>query len=108
MIWLLPLAFLATPLIVFVYTFVKYRIRSYRSPLRKLPGPKSQSWLYGNVGEILEKGQSVAWDEWTSTYGKTFQYPSMFNVHSLSFYCHLHPQLMLYRPMSSLPRTLER
>ena len=108
MLWLLPLAFLAAPLVVFVYAFVKYRIRNSRSPLRKLPGPKSQSWLYGNIKEILEKGQSVAWDEWASTYGKTFQYPVMFNVHSLSFCRNFHPQLMLSRLIPSLPRTLER
>ena len=92
MIWLLPLALLTTPLIIFVYTFIKYRIRNSRSPLRNLPGPESQSWLYGNITEILERGQPVALDEWMSIYGKTFQYPAMFNVHTL-FRCHLHPSL---------------
>ena len=90
MIWLPLLALLTTPLIFFVYTFIKYRIRNSRSPLRNLPGPKSQSWLYGNIKTILEKGHTVAWDEWMSTYGKTFQYPVIFNVHPLSFCCHLH------------------
>ena len=84
MLWLLSLTLLTAPLIIFIYTFIKYRIRNSRSALRNLPGPKSHSWLYGNIKEILEKGQTVAWDEWMSTYGKTFQYPVLFNVYPLS------------------------
>ena len=80
MFWLLSLGLLATPLLISIFVFVKQQIRGARSPLRKLPGPPSQSWLFGNVMYIFEKGQSVAWDEWIATYGKTFQYPSMFNV----------------------------
>ncbi len=26
----------------------------YTSPLKRLPGPKSTSWIYGNLNEILE------------------------------------------------------
>jgi len=86
MFWFLSLTLLATPLLIFVSTLVKYQIRNFKSPLRKLPGPRSRSWLYGNAKEIIERGGSVAWDEWMSTYGKTFWYPTMFNVHSLPHY----------------------
>ena len=86
MFWFLSLTFLATRVLILVFTLVKYQVRNSRSPLRKLPGPQSQSWLYGNIKEIFERGQTVARDEWMSTYGKTFRYPEMFNVHSLSRY----------------------
>ena len=115
MFWFLSLTLFATPLFIFVSTLVKHRIRNYRSPLRKLPGPPSQSWLYGNLKEIFEKGQSVAWDEWMSTYGKTFRYPDIFNVHSLSRYsslsfssCFLDSFTLYHRPSSDklYPHTL--
>ena len=91
MLWLFPLALLTTPLAIFIYTFIKYRIRNSRSPLRNLPGPKSRSWLYGNIKEIIENGPTVAWDEWMSTYGKTFRYSGVLNVHPLSVCCLLRP-----------------
>ena len=84
MFWLLSLGLLATPLLIVVVAFVKLQIRNAKSPLRKLPGPPSQSWLHGNIKYIFERGQSVAWDEWMATYGKTFQYPSILNVYSIS------------------------
>jgi hypothetical protein len=77
-------ALFAAPLFIFLFVFLKHQIRNAKSPLRNLPGPPSQSWLYGNAKYIIERGQSVAWDEWMATYGKTFQYPSMFNVRFLS------------------------
>ena len=79
------LALPATPLLVVIFLIVKHRIRNAKSPLGKLPGPPSQSWFYGNLKYIFERGQSVAWDEWIATYGTTFQYPTMFNVRFLSF-----------------------
>ena len=108
MFWFLSLAFLATPLLIFAFTLVKSQIRSAKSPLRKLPGPPSQSWLYGNIGQIFERGQSVAWDEWMSTYGKTFRYPAMFNVHSLYHHSQLNLKSTFYRPFHYLLQTLER
>lgn len=85
MLWLLPLGFLATPFLTFVFALVRSQIRRAKSPLRKLPGPPSQSWLYGNVKQIFGRGQSETWDEWMSVYGKTFRFSVMFNVRTL---CH--------------------
>lgn len=81
---LFSLGLFTTPLLIFAFTLVKSQIRNAKSPLRKLPGPPSQSWLFGNVKYIFERGQSFAWDEWRATYGQTFHYPSMFNVRLLS------------------------
>lgn len=108
MSWLLPLALLAIPLLPIVFTFIGRQIRSAKSPLRKLPGPPSQSWLYGNVKQIFERGQSVVWDEWMMTYGKTFQYPALFNVRFLSYFFQPGLKLVSPRPLRSLPQTLER
>jgi len=83
MFWLLSVALLVISFLVFVFTLAKHQIRIAKSPLRKLPGPPSQSWLYGNIKQIFERGQSVAWDEWVSTYGRTFLYRDMFNVRFL-------------------------
>ena len=54
--------------------------RCATSPLRHLPGPVSTSWLYGNVREYTEAGQTVLWDHWTEIYGNTFQFSTFFNV----------------------------
>lgn len=108
MFWLLSLGLLATPLLIFALNLVRSQIRSAKSPLRKLPGPPSQSWLYGNVKQIFGRGQSVAWDEWMSVYGKTFRFSVMFNVHSLSYYLRLSLKSVPSRPYLFLPRTLER
>ena len=108
MFWLLSLAVLATPLLGFLSTLVRNRIRSSRSPLRKLPGPQSQSWLYGNIKDVFEKGQTVAWDGWMATYGKTFRYTDVFNVHPFTRYFQPDTNFMLSRPFPSLPQTLGR
>ena len=105
---LIFLGLCATPLLIFAFTFVKHQIRNAKSPLRKLPGPPSQSWLYGNVKYIFERGQSVAWDEWMVTYGKTFQYPSMFNVRFFSRYSQLDTVLIFDSLPFCLPRIPER
>jgi len=67
-------------LVDFLFTFARYQIHNLRSPLRNLPGPPSQSLLHGNTKEIFEKGYTVAWDEWMSTYGKTFRFSGIFDV----------------------------
>ena len=108
MFWLLSLVFVATPLLAFVFTLVGHQIRSAKSPLRKLPGPPSQSWLYGNVKQIFERGQSIAWDEWMLTYGKTFRYPVLFNVRFLPHCFWLDLKSVSSRPFPSLPQTLGR
>ena len=108
MLLLLSLGLFATPLLFFIFILLKYQIRNAKSPLRKLPGPPSHSWFYGNVKYIFERGQSVAWDEWIATYGKTFQYPSMFNVRFPSCYPQLCLTSMLCSPLHCLPRIPER
>lgn len=37
-----------------LYQLAKYLYQEYTSPLKHLPGPKSTSWIYGNIKEIWE------------------------------------------------------
>ena len=63
-----------------VLRVLRFFWRSATSPLHKLPGPTSPSWLYGNVREYTEAGQTVLWDHWTEVYGNTFKFSTFFNV----------------------------
>ena len=89
MFWLLPSILFAVPCFIFASKLLKYHIRNSKSPLRKIPGPQPQSWLFGNVKEIFERGTTAAWDEWMSTYGKTYRYSSLFSVCSYFSRFHL-------------------
>ena len=109
MLCLVAGAFLLVPFVIILSKLLKYHLRNLKSPLRKIPGPQSQNWLFGNIKEIFERGQTVAWDEWMSTFGKTYRYNSLFSVH-FPFHC---AQIgfsspFLSRFLSSLPPTLER
>ena len=59
MFWLLCLGLAATLPIAVAFALIKIQIRNAKSPLRKLPGPPSPSWLFGNSKQIFERGQSV-------------------------------------------------
>ena len=63
-----------------VLRVLRFFWNSATSPLHKLPGPASPSWLYGNVREYTEAGQTVLWDHWTEVYGNTFKFSTFFNV----------------------------
>ena len=63
-----------------VLRVLRFFWRCATSPLHQLPGPVSTSWLYGNVREFTEAGQSVLWDHWTEIYGNTFKFSTFFNV----------------------------
>lgn len=54
--------------------------RSWNSPLRSLPGPKSPSFIYGHFKEIADAENSVLHEKWVEEYGKTFMYYGFGNV----------------------------
>ncbi|KAF9644017.1 cytochrome P450 [Thelephora ganbajun] len=66
-----------------VIQVLRFLWRRATSPLHKLPGPASTSWLYGNVREFTEAGQAVLWDHWTEIYGNTFKFWTFFNTPAL-------------------------
>jgi len=80
MFWTSLFGFTAFFVSLVVLRVLRFFWRSARSPLRQLPGPCSTSWLYGNVREYTEAGQTVLWDHWIEIYGKTFKFATFFNV----------------------------
>ena len=66
-----------------VFRLLRFFWKCATSPLHKLPGPASTSWVYGNVREYTEAGQAVLWDHWTEIYGNTFKFWTFFNVSPL-------------------------
>ncbi|QRV80086.1 cytochrome P450 family protein [Ceratobasidium sp. AG-Ba] len=49
-------------------------VKSWASPLRRLPGPKSDSILLGNLLTLFKRQNSSIWEEWTEKYGKNVRY----------------------------------
>lgn len=39
---------------------------------RKLPGPRPQ-WLFGNLREVIKKGNHQAYTDWQRSYGSVFR-----------------------------------
>lgn len=54
----------------------------YFSPLRDLPGPKSESFMWGNLGELQTEEYIKKHEEWVEKYGKAIKYKGFFNVSS--------------------------
>ena len=55
----------------------------YRSSLRILPGPPSQSWIYGSYPElVLDDGDlnRIQFEEWPRKYGPTYTFHNRLNV----------------------------
>ncbi|KZO98276.1 cytochrome P450 [Calocera viscosa TUFC12733] len=54
----------------------------FRSPLRLLPGPPRESYLWGNLRSIL-KDDAIT-EKWTQQYGATYKMPGLFAVYRLN------------------------
>ncbi|KAF5318137.1 hypothetical protein D9619_012227 [Psilocybe cf. subviscida] len=53
------------------------------SAVRHIPGPASQSWLYGNYKEVWTSESSILYAQWAKEYGPTFQYTGLFGASRL-------------------------
>lgn len=62
---------------------VSIAVRIYTSPLRRLPGPPSDSFFFGNFRAILKAENSVLQEKWLAEYGDVVAYPGVFGVCSL-------------------------
>ncbi|KAG9084632.1 hypothetical protein FS749_005084, partial [Ceratobasidium sp. UAMH 11750] len=58
-------------------------INSWGSPLRHLPGPKSDSLVAGNLGYLMGAQNSTVWEEWVEKYGKTMRIRGFFGSYQL-------------------------
>lgn len=76
-------------LLCFVVLSVLYALRKvtptiYRgltSPLRRLPGPPSDSFLFGNFKRVIQ-GEGNILKKWSEEYGDTLAFPDLFCVSS--------------------------
>ncbi|KAG8696968.1 hypothetical protein FRC09_008168 [Ceratobasidium sp. 395] len=53
-------------------------IRRLFSPLGRLPGPKTESLIWGNLKQVLMSPNLNIYDQWSETYGPTFAYRGLF------------------------------
>ncbi|KAF7291539.1 Cytochrome P450 [Mycena chlorophos] len=66
-----------------LYRLLKRFVRIYRSPLRSIPGPPSTSLFFGSVTEVSESDAYRLFERWSTTWGPTFRYSSIFNANKL-------------------------
>ena len=55
-------------------------IRPRFSSLRALPGPPSESLIWGNLRQVLRADGATKHEEWIQKYGNTYVYKAFFNV----------------------------
>ncbi|KAI0733919.1 cytochrome P450 [Fomitopsis betulina] len=78
---------LAVTLVIVFTVFATYHLWQ-RSPRRtaslaRLPGPRGANWIYGNLLQIFNTGNSRMQEQWTSQYGATLKYKGWFNANYL-------------------------
>ncbi|KAH7907833.1 cytochrome P450 [Hygrophoropsis aurantiaca] len=61
----------------------KHVVHQLTSPLRNINGPKSTSWLFGNVRDVFKSEEMVLLEEWAQEYGQTLKYYGPLNEFSL-------------------------
>ncbi|KAJ6566430.1 cytochrome P450 [Mycena capillaripes] len=54
-----------------LYSLLKVLYQEFTSPLRNVPGPKSDHWFLGNRLEIFKRGEDNQEGLWTARYGRT-------------------------------------
>jgi hypothetical protein len=61
----------------------KVFVKSWFSPLRRIPGPKSRSFVWGNIMEV-RKAEDIGkvWEGWFAEFGHVFVAKGFFNVRS--------------------------
>ena len=67
-----------------------YLYKIYTSPLLQLPGPPSDSLIFGNFKAIVKADNSVLQEKWLAEYGDVISYAGMFGVSNLCL-CVLNP-----------------
>lgn len=59
---------------------LSYLYRIYTSPLLQLPGPPTDSLIFGNFRAIVKVENSVLQEKWLAEYGDVIGYAGMFGV----------------------------
>ena len=66
--------------LVVVWKLAKFILKTYRSPLRDLPGPPSPSWLFGQFRVLFNSPVAEPQEEWIAKYGKNIRYTEILSV----------------------------
>jgi hypothetical protein len=77
------LALFVTLAAIVLFVAIRFRIRTYRSPLRSVrcvPGPRKSHWLKGSFVDIQEGDAMRLLEEWVKTYGHVLKYYSFLGV----------------------------
>ncbi|KAJ7159473.1 cytochrome P450 [Mycena filopes] len=75
------LPFIATAVVYVILSIAASIIRDLRSPLKKLVGPKSSSFVWGSVKDLQANPHITR--KWRAVFGATFQFKSLFNTREL-------------------------
>lgn len=70
-------------LLLFVGVWTVHKLlRAWRSraKLTKLPGPPSDSWLFGVGKKVFVEDSGELFEKWSKEYGPVFQFPGAFGV----------------------------
>ncbi|CAE7228755.1 unnamed protein product [Rhizoctonia solani] len=62
---------------------VYYPIRKLFSPLRELPGPPNESFIFGNLKRIFASPNSIIHESWLEEYGSTIRYRGFLSSYRL-------------------------
>ncbi|KAF8839261.1 cytochrome P450 [Paxillus ammoniavirescens] len=65
------------------WKFFRLVYHELTSPLRRLPGPKGSSFIYGNLGDIWKAENSILHEQWVKEYGNTLKYKGFFSTNRL-------------------------
>ncbi|KAJ7140154.1 cytochrome P450 [Mycena crocata] len=66
-----------------VYHVVKAAYAELTSPLRRLPGPKSSHWFFGNFNDLVDDETSLLERKWFEQYGRTMKINGLFGQSQL-------------------------
>lgn len=80
----MDISYIATTAVKFsiVYIVLKAALlvkKELRTHLWHIPGPESDSWIWGNLGKV-EEDSGVVQERWSKEYGKTFKYKLLWLV----------------------------
>lgn len=71
--------------VLLLWQVVPIFVQSFWSPLRKLPGPPSPHWFFGNFKALMRGDASTQQERWAEQYGHTMGYNALFGVSRTSF-----------------------
>lgn len=74
-----------------VYHLIRQLLQPYFSALRALPGPKSSSLFFGNLGDIRDSDSGVWHGRMTKQYGPVVAYTELLGVSTLEIENIFHP-----------------